>query len=183
MPKLFGILKARYADRPGGYTRVLRTEPKKDDQAQSAVLELVDGPYDMRFAMTAAAVARDRTLGRDHSDLTQRNRDKVTRFRKNGDDMFEAMVLKTQRLRLNEAGTQLADMEPVISQRTPEADEKLKRAKPAHDYWSPGKSSGSSGGRRRSPKALSNAIGEPMEQPPKPKKTLHDRILDLPLIA
>ncbi|ERT01820.1 ribosomal protein L17 [Sporothrix schenckii ATCC 58251] len=181
MPKLFGALKARYADRPGGYTRVLRTEPKKDDQAQSAILELVDGPYDMRFAMTAAAVARDRALGRDHTDLTQRNREKVTRFRQNGEDDFERMVRRTQRLRLDEAGVQLADLEPIISQRTPDADELLKRAKPAHDYWSPPKS-------RRSAKALSNDIGEPKNQtppppPPPPKKTLGDRIRSLPLVG
>ena len=162
MPKLFGTLKTRYADRPGGYTRVLRTEPKKDDQAQSAVLELVDGPKDMRFAMTAAVVARDRALGREHSELTQRNRSKVTRFRKHGDAAFEAMVERTQRLRLSEAGPQLADMEPVISQRPAEADEKLKRAKPLHSYWKPlGSASRSQG----SPKALSAAIGEPAAKP------------------
>lgn len=167
MPKLFGQLKARYADRPGGYTRVLRTEPKKDDQAQSAILELVDGPYDMRFAMTAAAVARDRTLGRDHSELTQRNRNKVVRYRKEGEHDFELMVRRTQKLRLGEAGTQLADMEPVISQRLPKADEELKRAKPTHDYWSPGKSSGPTG-RRKTPKALTEKIGDPENQAPSP---------------
>ncbi|KAI9878758.1 MAG: hypothetical protein M1823_006916, partial [Watsoniomyces obsoletus] len=45
--KIFGELRERYASRQGGYTRVLRTEPKKRDQAESAVLELVDGPKDM----------------------------------------------------------------------------------------------------------------------------------------
>jgi len=29
LPKLFGNLRERYADRPGGYTRVLRIEPQK----------------------------------------------------------------------------------------------------------------------------------------------------------
>ena len=53
MPKLFGELRERYAARPGGYTRVLRVEPQKEDQAPSAILEQVDGPRDMRFAMTA----------------------------------------------------------------------------------------------------------------------------------
>ncbi|KAL2133733.1 hypothetical protein VTI74DRAFT_1813 [Chaetomium olivicolor] len=97
MPKLFGELRERYLNRPGGYTRVLRTEPKdKYDQAPSAILELVDGPKDMRFAMTAAAVARDRMLGKRHTDLTQKNVAKVTRYRKEGRDEFEKMVNKIE---------------------------------------------------------------------------------------
>ncbi|KAK4449091.1 ribosomal protein L17 [Podospora aff. communis PSN243] len=101
MPKLFGELKGRYALRAGGYTRVLRTEPKdKYSQAASAVLELVDGPKDMRFAMTAAAVARDRALGKEHTDVTEKNIAKVIRYRKNGEQEFEEMVAKVSALNL-----------------------------------------------------------------------------------
>ncbi|KAK4190611.1 ribosomal protein L17 [Podospora australis] len=99
MPKLFGEIRERYLNRPGGYTRVLRTEPKDSyDQAPSAILELVDGPKDMRFAMTAAAVARDRKLGKKHTDLTVKNISKVTRFRAEGRDAFEEMVEKVSKL-------------------------------------------------------------------------------------
>lgn len=85
MPKLFGELRQRYLERPGGYTRVLRTEPKDTySQAPSALLELVDGPRDMRFAMTAAAMARDWKLGRTHHPTTKLNMAKVTRYRKDG---------------------------------------------------------------------------------------------------
>lgn len=101
LPKLFGELRERYAERPGGYTRVLRTEPKdKYNQAPSAILELVDGPKDMRFAMTAAAVARDRSLGKPHTDLTQKNIAKVTRYRREGREAFEAMVGRVEGLKL-----------------------------------------------------------------------------------
>lgn len=101
MPKLFGEIRERYLDRPGGYTRVLRTEPKdKYDQAPSAILELVDGPKDMRFAMTAAAVARDRKLGKPHTELTLKNIAKVTQFRKDGREEFEKMVSKIEKLDL-----------------------------------------------------------------------------------
>ncbi|KAJ9141674.1 hypothetical protein NKR23_g7758 [Pleurostoma richardsiae] len=102
MPKLFGELRERYLERPGGYTRVLRTEPKSDyDQAPSAILELVDGQSDMRFAMTAAAVARDRALGKQHTDLTKMNVAKVTRFRKNGPEELESMVSRIGKLSLD----------------------------------------------------------------------------------
>ena len=40
--KLFGTLKQRYADRPGGYTRVLRAPNRKGDNAPMAVVELVE---------------------------------------------------------------------------------------------------------------------------------------------
>ncbi|KAI1258654.1 ribosomal protein L17 [Xylariaceae sp. FL1019] len=94
MPKVFGELRSRYLERPGGYTRVLRTEPKDTyDQGESAILEFVDGPKDMRFAMTAAAVARDRRLGKpSHNELTQLNMAKVTRYRPDGKNAFETMV-------------------------------------------------------------------------------------------
>lgn len=93
LPKLFGELRERYLMRPGGYTRVLRTEPKnRKDQAPSAILELVDGERDMRFAMTAAAVARDEVLGRDSSHITKMNVKKLTAFRKDGEAEFRALV-------------------------------------------------------------------------------------------
>ncbi|KAI0881776.1 ribosomal protein L17 [Annulohypoxylon maeteangense] len=101
MPKLFGELRLRYADRPGGYTRVLRTEPKsRYDQGASAILELVDGPRDLRFAITAGAVARDQKLGRESTPLTEMNRRKVTRYRKDGPAAFDEMVKKVSKMSL-----------------------------------------------------------------------------------
>lgn len=101
MPKLFGELRERYAERPGGYTRVLRTEPKDTySQAPSALLEFVDSPKDIRFAMTAAAVARDLANGREHTKITQMNVDKVTRYRARGKEALEDMVEKVRQLDL-----------------------------------------------------------------------------------
>ncbi|KAJ6036113.1 54S ribosomal protein L8 [Penicillium herquei] len=115
LPKLFGPLRERYAERPGGYTRVLRVEPKQKyeffsvakgnksavpirkphDQAPSAILELVDGPKDMRFAMTARTVARQRERGIEElNDLTTLNVNKVTRFRKGGMEALESAISK-----------------------------------------------------------------------------------------
>ncbi|KAI0538179.1 ribosomal protein L17 [Xylaria digitata] len=101
LPKLFGELRKRYLERPGGYTRVLRTEPKSTyNQGASAILEFVDGPKDLRFAMTAAAVARDRALGRKSNELTLKNRSKVLRYRDNGEKAFDDMVKRIGKLDL-----------------------------------------------------------------------------------
>jgi large subunit ribosomal protein L17 len=44
LQKVFGELKDRYADRPGGYTRIVRLGYRLGDAAQMALLELVDRP-------------------------------------------------------------------------------------------------------------------------------------------
>ncbi|KAI9727109.1 MAG: hypothetical protein M1828_007310 [Chrysothrix sp. TS-e1954] len=93
LPRLFGPLRERYASRPGGYTRVLRVEPRANDQAPTALLELVDGDRDMRFAITAQTVARQRVLGlKRATSQTEMNVKKVTRFRPDGARQLEQAV-------------------------------------------------------------------------------------------
>ncbi|MCJ1466929.1 hypothetical protein MMC07_005551, partial [Pseudocyphellaria aurata] len=123
LPKVFTTLRERYLTRPGGYTRVLRIESlnRKHDQAPSAILELVDGPKDMRFAMTARTIMRERAAGDDQPpsnnnnttntpprrrdaplgairDFTAMNIRKVTRFRPDGLDALEREVARLERL-------------------------------------------------------------------------------------
>lgn len=78
---------------------MLRIEPEKEDQAPSAILELVDGPKDMRFALTAKTIAQIRSRGDEINDMTRANIQKVTRFR--GDkagEQLEEMVGRFERL-------------------------------------------------------------------------------------
>ncbi|OBZ79604.1 50S ribosomal protein L17 [Grifola frondosa] len=56
VPKLFTQLAERYAQRPGGYTRIHKFGTRPGDNAPNAILELVDNPHDLRFEMTARAV-------------------------------------------------------------------------------------------------------------------------------
>ncbi|KAF8319928.1 ribosomal protein L17 [Clavulina sp. PMI_390] len=59
LPLLFNEYANRYANRPGGYTRMHFYGNRVGDNAPHAIIELVDGPNDIRFAMTARAVGRE----------------------------------------------------------------------------------------------------------------------------
>lgn len=69
----------------------------KEDQAESALLELVDGPKDMRFAMTAKVLANKKRTQEPTKEQARRI-EQVTRYRKDGvnelRDMIERMRLE-----------------------------------------------------------------------------------------
>jgi ribosomal protein L17 len=48
LAKLFDVLAARYADRAGGYTRVVKAGIRASDAVQMAIIELVDRDVDAK---------------------------------------------------------------------------------------------------------------------------------------
>lgn len=54
--KLFDVLGARYTERPGGYTRVLKAGYRFGDNAPVAIIELVDRDVEAKGAVDRARV-------------------------------------------------------------------------------------------------------------------------------
>jgi large subunit ribosomal protein L17 len=94
MPKLFGELTQRYTTREKGYTRVMRIEPTKEDQAESAILEFVDGPRDMKFMLTARTLAYRMRNNLPMNENTALNVKKVTQYRKDGVEELRGIVAR-----------------------------------------------------------------------------------------
>ena len=58
MTELFKEISVKVADRPGGYTRIIKTGFRADDAAPMCFIELVD--YDENMAKTEKKVRRTR---------------------------------------------------------------------------------------------------------------------------
>lgn len=63
--KLFDVLGERYAERSGGYTRVLKAGFRYGDMAPMAIVELVDRDPDAKGAADRARLAEEDALAED----------------------------------------------------------------------------------------------------------------------
>ena len=68
--KLFGPLADRYADRPGGYTRIVRIGHRQGDAADMSILELIDreGPAEDQADQKAEEKQEDTTEEEDGAE-------------------------------------------------------------------------------------------------------------------
>jgi len=61
LQKLFDTIAPRYAERPGGYTRMLRLGHRRGDSAEVAEVELIGSEYDPNKAAKAAEAGKETT--------------------------------------------------------------------------------------------------------------------------
>jgi large subunit ribosomal protein L17 len=66
LKRLFDDLGKRYADRPGGYTRIIRLGHRDGDNAELAIIELVDNPHE-RESVEAASKKSKSAAGKRKS--------------------------------------------------------------------------------------------------------------------
>jgi large subunit ribosomal protein L17 len=59
--KLFDELGPRYAERPGGYSRIIRLGPRPGDAAEMVYLELIDEPYTPKERAVAPPAVEEAT--------------------------------------------------------------------------------------------------------------------------
>ncbi len=59
--KLFDSIAARYADRPGGYTRILKLGPRAGDGAELAIIELISEESEKK-SRSADAKSQDKSV-------------------------------------------------------------------------------------------------------------------------
>ncbi|SNX84183.1 related to mitochondrial ribosomal protein YmL8 [Melanopsichium pennsylvanicum] len=86
LPKLQELAQ-RYANRPGGYTRIHLHGNRKGDHAPRAILELVDNPFDLRMHMTARSLAKevfDRIAKRGGDDILTGRQFDITTMEQDG---------------------------------------------------------------------------------------------------
>jgi large subunit ribosomal protein L17 len=67
--KLFAELGPRYAERPGGYSRIVRLGPRPGDSAEMVYLELVDTPLVFRTRGAGEAAVTEAVAENEDTDV------------------------------------------------------------------------------------------------------------------
>ncbi|KAF9101094.1 hypothetical protein BGX29_006005 [Mortierella sp. GBA35] len=116
LPKLFGPLAERFKSRKGGYTRIHKLGNRFGDNAPVAVIELIDGPGDLKNQILFKALARQESAKSGSiKEIVEANMEKLTISTKEGGLKNKAIVRHVPKV-LKSNKWELADLERKVAE-------------------------------------------------------------------
>lgn len=147
--KMFDTLGARYATRPGGYTRIIRVSHRRGDSAEMAIIELVDSTVEIAQAKKKAAPTKKKAPPKP-SPAKKRGRRGTAREEALADVVAAEEAAEAAQVEEEEAEPEVVDkQEEKAKKKAKKAEEKAAKAEPDQEPDKPEESPSGKGKKKK----------------------------------